>query len=152
MATTSAATVDAFMAEKTLAIAGVSRSGQKFGNSIMKELGAKGYTLLPVHPEADEIDGHPCARSLGELTQPVGGVIVVVKPEQAIQVVRDAHAAGIPRVWFQQGSQSNKAIEFCRQNGMEVVSKLCILMFAEPVESIHAFHRFLKRVFGTMPA
>lgn len=152
MATTSAATVAAFMSEKALAIAGVSRSGQKFGNSIMKELGAKGYTVYPVHPQADEIDGHACAHSLGELTQPVGGVIIVVKPEQAIHVVRDAHAAGIRRVWFQQGSQSNEAIEFCRQNGIDVVSQLCILMFAEPVESIHKFHRFLKRVFGTMPA
>jgi predicted CoA-binding protein len=43
-----------------------------------------------------------------------------------------SHRAGITKVWMQQGSQSDAAIEYCQQNGIEVVSKRCIMMFAEP--------------------
>jgi predicted CoA-binding protein len=152
MAASSAATARTFVSQKKLAIAGVSRSGKKFGNAIMKELASKGYEIFPVHPEAEVIDGRKCARSFADLSEPVGGVIVNVKPEQAISVVRGAHAAGITRVWLQQGAQSDEAIAFCGEHGMDVVSRQCILMFAEPVDSIHKFHRFFKRLFGGMPA
>ncbi len=36
-------------------------------------------------------------------------------------------------MWMQQGSQSDAALAFCGDNGIEAVSKRCILMFAEPV-------------------
>ena len=149
---TRAASVQAFLSQKKLAIVGASRSGQKFGNAIMNDLSARGYTLFPVHKEATMIGDRKCYPSLTELPEEVGGVIVVVKPEQTAQVVRDAHAAGIKRVWLQQGAQSDEAIAFCNENGMDVVSRECILMFAEPVESVHRFHRFFKRLFGKMPA
>lgn len=149
---TSAASVEAFVSQKKLAVVGASRSGQKMGNAILRELGAKGYTVYPVHPEADTINDAPAYRSFGELPEPVGGAIVCVKPEQTEGVVRDAKAAGIERVWLQQGAESPEAVAFCAENGVDAITKECILMFAEPVESIHKFHRFFKRLFGRMPA
>lgn len=148
----SAASVDAFVSQKKLALVGASRSGQKMGNAILRELGAKGYTVYPVHPEAATINGTPAFASFAELPEPVGGAIVCVKPEQTEQVVRDAKQAGIERVWLQQGAESAQAVAFCEENGIDAITKECILMFAEPVESIHKFHRFFKRLFGRMPA
>lgn len=148
----SAASVTAFVGERKLALVGASRSGQKMGNAILKELGEKGYTVHPVHPEAEYISDRKCYRSLSELPERVGGVIVVVKPDRATAVVREAADAGIPRVWLQQGAESDEALAICEQRGIDVVAKECILMFAEPVTSIHRFHRFFKRIFGRMPA
>lgn len=145
------ATVEDFVAQKTLALAGASRSGKKFGNSVMKELRAKGYTVHPVHPEAEEIDGVRCVPSLADLPEPVGGVVLTVKPHETEKLVREAHAAGIPRVWMQQGAQSDDAIAFCRDNGVDAVHGECILMFAGPVQGVHAFHRWLWKVFGKLP-
>lgn len=67
------ASVEDFVAQKTLALAGVSRSGKKFGNSLLKELCQKGYTVYPAHPEAKEIDGVPCVPSPTALPEPGGG-------------------------------------------------------------------------------
>ena len=146
-----AASVEAFVSQKRLALVGASRSGSKMGNVILRELTSKGYTVYPVHPEAQTINDAPAFASLGQLPEPVGGAIVCVKPERAEQVVREAKEAGIERVWLQQGGESQEAIAFCESNGVDAITKECILMFAEPVESIHRFHRFFKRLFGRMP-
>lgn len=147
-----ATSVQDFVRQKKLALVGASRSGQKFGNTILNELKGKGYTVYPIHPDAESISGDACYASFAALPEAVGGVIVSVKPERTSGVVRDAHEAGITRVWIQQGAESSDAIAYCEEQGVDVITGECFLMFAEPVESIHRFHRFVKRILGRMPA
>ena len=147
----SRATVSDFVAQKTLALAGISRNGQGFGNAVRRELTAKGYTVLLVHPEADVIEGQPCARSLRELAPKVGGVILVTPPAATSTLVREAAEAGIRRVWMQQGAESDAAIRFCQDAGLAVVHHHCILMFAEPVAWFHRLHRGILRIIGRLP-
>ncbi|MEJ2190369.1 MAG: CoA-binding protein [Acidobacteriota bacterium] len=97
----SQASIDEFLAHKTLAIAGVKRDGKGFGNSVLKDLTGKGYEVLPVHPNAEQVAGIPCSPSLAELPMQVGGVVLVVPPEQTEKLVRQAKEAGIQRVWMQ---------------------------------------------------
>ena len=77
--------------------------------------------------------------------------MIVVPPAQTEAVVRAAAEAGIKRVWMQQGSQSPEAIRFCEEHGISVVRRECILMFTEPVTSIHRVHRGLWRLLGKLP-
>jgi uncharacterized protein len=144
--------IDEFLAQKTLAIVGVSRSGKKFGNTILKDLTKLGYRLLPVHPEAAEVDGVRAYPSFAALPEPVGGVIVVVPPAQAERVVKEASAHGIRRVWLQQGAGSAEAIRFCQDNGMSVVDGQCVLMYPKPTTSwIHGAHRWVSDLIGRTP-
>lgn len=143
--------VDDFVAQRTLALVGMSRGGRKFGNAAYRELTAKGYTVRPVHPEAETIGGAPCWPSLAALPETPGGVLVVVPPAQAARVVEEAHAAGIPRVWLQQGAESPEAVRFAEVHGMRVVHGECILMFAEPVGWFHRVHRTVNRLLGRLP-
>lgn len=148
---TSMAAVQEFVACKRLALAGASRSGKKFGNTVLRELTAKGYEMLPVHPHAETIDGVHCWRRFADIPGAVGGVVVVVPPPEAARVVREALDAGITRVWLQQGSESEGAIAECLDRGALVVAGHCILMFAEPVRSFHRFHRTIWRLLGKLP-
>jgi uncharacterized protein len=148
---TSKADVDDFVAQRTLAVVGVSRQGKKFGNYAFKELTDRGYRVFPVHPLAETIEGERCYPSLHDLPHTVGGVLIVVSPNQTEQVVHDAAAAGIKRVWIQQGAASPQAIQFCQENGIREVHGECILMFAEPVKSVHGFHRFVLKLLGRLP-
>jgi predicted CoA-binding protein len=140
-----------FLAQKTLAIAGFSRDEKSFSANAAKELRAKGYRLLPVNPNAKSIGGETCYPNLASLPEKVGGVVVFTKPDQSESVVRDALAAGITRVWLQQGAQSNAAIALAKEKGMQVVAGKCIMMFVEPVTSIHSMHRWFAKVFGQLP-
>lgn len=148
---TSKETVEGFLAQKTLAVVGVSRGGKKFGNTILADLKAKGYEVYPVNPQAETIGGERCYPNLAALPKRPGGVVTVVPPAATQEVVREAKAAGISRVWMQQGSESQEAIRFCTENGIEVVHGECIMMFAEPVVSIHRFHRWIWKLFGRLP-
>ncbi|MDH7498701.1 MAG: CoA-binding protein, partial [Syntrophomonadaceae bacterium] len=148
---TSRAAVDAFIAGRTLAVAGASADPRKFGNLAYRELKKKGYRVLAVNPRGGKVDGDPVYRSLAELPLPVDGLLIVVPRRVAPEVVREAAVAGIRRVWLQQGADSTAALEACREAGLECVSGECILMFAPPVRSVHALHRLVWGWLGRLP-
>ena len=148
MAKNSRETIDRFLAQRKLALVGMSRGGRKFGNTIFRELTAKGYSRVPGASGGAEIGGERCWPRLADLPEPVGGVVIVVPPAQTERVVADAARAGVPRVWMQQGSESDAAVRACEAAGIEVVRGECILMFAEPAGAVHRFHRWLWRRAG----
>lgn len=142
--------IESFIAEKKLALAGASQGGKKFGNAIQKELQGKGYELFLIHPTAKEINGIVCYPDLSSLPEQVGGLVNVVQPEQTEKLVQQAYEAGVNKIWMQQGSASEKAIEYCRDKEMDVIHGECILMFAQP-QGLHKFHHLLWGLFGKLP-
>jgi predicted CoA-binding protein len=145
------AAVDAFLSQKSLAVAGVSNKKNKFGNIVYRELKGKGYRVFPVNPKLDEVEGDKCYHNLKELPESVGGVVIVVPPAETVKVVQDAIAAGISRVWLQQGAESKVAIALCKDNGIDVIYGHCILMFASPTAFVHRAHRGIWRLLGKLP-
>jgi uncharacterized protein len=143
--------IDGFVAQKTLAVVGISRDAQSFSGRAFQELKGKGYKLYPVNPNAETIAGEKCYPSVGALPEKVGGALLFTKPGVTEKVVREAAEAGIRRIWIQQGAQDEASIRYCMEQKLEAVSGQCILMFAEPVASFHSFHRWLKKLFGGMP-
>lgn len=141
-----------FVSQKRLALAGASRSGKKFGNVILRELKARGYDVVPVHPEADELEGLRSEKSLAALAGRVDGLVVVTPPAEAARLVGEAAAAGIRSVWLQQGAGSEEASRTARERGVALVSGHCLLMFLPEVRGIHRFHRGLWRLLGRLPA
>jgi uncharacterized protein len=147
----SKAAIEGFLSEKKIAVIGASRSSQKMGNIVLTELGPKGYELYPIHPEADSVGDVKSYRSYTDLPAPVNAAFIAVARDKSATAVQQAHEAGVGRVWIQQGADSPEAVDYCAEHGMEAVTHECILMYAEPVVSIHKFHRFFKRLFGRMP-
>jgi hypothetical protein len=80
----------------------------------------------------------------------VDGVLIVVPPTQTEKIVRAAGAAGIKRVWMQQGAESEAAIQFCKENGISEVHGECILMFAGSA-FFHKPHRWVWGLLGKLP-
>ena len=140
-----------FLAQRSLAVVGVSRSGKKFGNTAYRVLKAKGYQLFPVHPEAEVLEGDRCYPDFGALPEKVGGVLAVVPPVETERVVQEMATARIPRIWMQQGAESENAIWLCEEHGISVVAGECILMFAEPTGFGHKLHRWIWRLLGKLP-
>jgi len=147
----SAKAIEAFLDNPSLAVVGVSRSGKKFGNWACRVLRAQGYRVYPVHWGAPIIDGVRCSARLSDVPERVNAVLVVVPPEHAIDVVREAAAAGIRHVWLQQGAESPDALRLGAELGLSVIAGECILMFARPT-GIHRVHHWLRRVTHRLPA
>jgi len=137
-----------FLQSKRIAILGVSRAGNKFGNSVNSEMKMKGYQTVIIHPEATEIDGQKCLPSITSAKDQIDAVIINVKPTQAVKAFREAVAVGITKIWVQQGAESPELISAAKELGVTPVTGKCIFMYAEPVGSLHGFHRFFAKVFG----
>lgn len=144
------AEITAFLNQKSLAIVGVSRSEKKFSNVIYRVLKSKGYQVFAVNPHASIIGGETCYTDIQSIPQKIGGIVIVVSPDQTDQIVKDAITVGIKNVWIQQGAESPVAIDLCKQSGVNVIQKQCILMYAEP-NAIHKCHRFLWKLLGKLP-
>jgi len=142
--------IERFIAQPTIAVIGVSRSGKKFGNVASRELRAHGYRVFVIHPDADSIDGAPCYRSCRNLPERVQAALVVVPPARAIDAIRDAAGAGIRQVWLQQGAESPEVLRMCDQLKLETIAGECILMFAQPT-GFHRAHRWLRGLCRMLP-
>lgn len=144
-------TVEEFIAQPVLAVVGVSRNGQKFGNLAYRELKQRGYKLYPIHPVAETIEGDKAYASLKRLPEAVGGALIVLPAEQTEKVVQEAAEAGIHKVWIQQGAESEAAIRFCEENGIAAVHGHCIMMFMKNAAWYHGIHRWVLGVTGQLP-
>lgn len=135
--------IDEFLTNHRLALVRSSPSSPIRGAKIDEELGGKGYEVAVVY--LDESVPEP---RLADLRGQAEGVIIAVPQDQCEQAVREAIEAKIPRAWLQRGCESKSAIALCEQEGIPVVHGECVLMYAEPVKSFHAFHRWLWKALG----
>lgn len=137
-----------FIKSKRFAVVGVSRNERKFGNTIYKELKDLGYVAYGVNPSIETIHGEKCYPSISALRGQVDAAVVCVKPDKVEQVLRDATEAGVRQVWLQQGAGSRHAVDVAKSLGLNVVDGKCILLYADPVRSVHSFHRFFVKLLG----
>lgn len=140
-----------FLDQKNIAVAGVSRTKHKFGNTIFKELEKKGYNLYPVNPNLEEFEGKKCFKNIESLPAEVTGIVINTKPAVTGMLIKEAEAKGIQNIWLQQGSADKTVKTSIENSKSNIISGQCILMFNEPVKGVHGFHRWLKKSFGKFP-
>ncbi len=140
--------IEQFIQAKKIAVVGVSRTKGKFGTAIYDELKTRGFEVYGVNPHMEQIGSDRCYASLSELAGVVDAAVICLRPPSAAQALRDASAAGIQKLWLQQGSQSIETDKTARELGLSPVTGKCILMYAGEVKSIHGFHKFIAKVLG----
>ncbi|MCW4026385.1 MAG: CoA-binding protein [Candidatus Bathyarchaeota archaeon] len=114
--------------KNVIAVVGASRDPEKYGHRVYEDLKEAGYAVYPVNPNASEILGDRCYPDLKSLPVKPDVVNVVVPPEVTDEVVKSCKELGITNVWMQPGSESEKAIEYCEANGIDVVYGVCIMV------------------------
>ncbi len=143
--------IDLFLQQPQIAVVGVSRNKNKFGNSVYKTLKKKGINVLPVNPHLTDFDGDKCFSSIETLPPDVKALFVNTPPESTIKIVESAYKKGIQHMWLQQGSTDNDVIQYLEGKEINYVADRCIMMFAQPVGSFHGIHRFLSKITGNFP-
>jgi len=140
--------VQEFLAEKRIAVVGVSRT-RGFGNIAWHELSRKGYQVFPVNAGADEVEGQRCWRRLADVPGPPRAVLAVVPPAETEKLVGECARLGVKHLWMQQGSESEAAIRAAESAGMKVVHHACVLMYAAP-SGVHRWHAGWRRLIGRL--
>lgn len=147
-----------FLAQKRIAVAGVSRdnSHHPAGNLIYRRLKKTGHEVFAVNPNMQSFEGDRCYPDLRSIPGGIDGVVIITRPETTEQIVRDCDTAGVRRVWMHQSmakgsSVSPAAVEFCRQHDISVIAGACPMMFGEGVDFGHTCMRWMMKLTGGLP-
>jgi uncharacterized protein len=142
---TATMTTDEFLSHKKLALVRLSAQTPVMGAKINEELAPKGYEVSVVYLNAAESDA-----TIDDVKDVVEGAIIAVPKNKCEAAVKEAIEAGIPRLWLQAGCDSKEAVALADEKGVPVIHGACVLMYAQPVQSIHSFHRRVWKVFGLL--
>jgi predicted CoA-binding protein len=135
-----------FLSKKRVAVTGVSRTPKTHGsNTVYKRLRKRGYEVFAVNPNATEVEGDPCYRSLSSIPGGVDAVVIGTRPERAEEAVRECADLGIKHVWMHWGaggsSVSKAATDYGREHGIAVIDGGCPLMFGPTADFGHKVMR-----------
>ena len=148
-------TIEDFLAQKRIAMAGISRDPENFSVKLFEELCRRGYDVVPVNPNVAEVQGRRCFARVQDIQPPVEAALLMTSPEATETVVNDCAEADVRRVWMYRaagkGAVSAKAVAFCRERGIEVVPGQCPFMFLPDTAGIHRFHGFVRKITGRYP-
>src|SRR5215470_3173065 len=98
------AKVNDFLAQKRIAVAGVSRNNSHHpaANLIYRRLKKTGHEVFAVNPHMQTFEGDRCYPDLRSIPGSVDGVVIVTRPKVTEKIVHDCSEGGIGRVWMHQ--------------------------------------------------
>ena len=147
-----------FLAQKRIAVAGVSRnqSHHPVGNLIYQRLKKTGHDVFPVNPNMQTFEGDRCYPDLKSIPGGVDGVVIITRPEVTERIVHDCDQAGVRRVWMHQSlakgsSVSPKAVDYCHQHEISVIAGACPMMYGDSVDVGHTCMRWILQFTGGLP-
>jgi predicted CoA-binding protein len=140
----------AFLANRRIAVTGVSRTPQGHGaNTVYKRLRDRGYEVFAVNPNADRVEGVQSYHDLKSIPGGVDAVVIATAPDKAEGTMRECAELGVKQVWMHRsygpGSVSDTATAYGREHGIMVIDGGCPLMFDPTADFGHKIMRVIYR-------
>jgi uncharacterized protein len=150
-----------FLAQKKIAVVGVSDKRETGCNMSYKKFKQSGHQVYAVNPRITTFEGDPCYPDLKSLPEKPEAVFILASPKVTDLIVQQCVDLGIKRVWMHcmmgtkaglatsMSSVSEEAVKMCRENGITVIPGSCPNQFIKP-DIGHAMMRGMFRAFGFM--
>lgn len=142
--------IENFTSDKRFAYVGVPADEKKFGAVLFRDLLKAGYDLLPVNPKLEEAQGRKCYKNVADLPDDVKKLFVITPKSVSASIAEDAAQKGITQIWMQQGAADEETVELAKSKGMTVIHDECLYMYTQAT-GIHGFHKWLRKVFNSLP-
>jgi predicted CoA-binding protein len=148
-----------FLAQKQIAVVGVSDKRETGCNAAYRRFKAAGYAVSPVNPHLSSFEGDACYPDLKSIPVKPDGVFILTNPKVTEGIVRECVDLGIQRVWMHcllgtkpglgtgTTSVSADAVRMCRENGITVIPGACPNQFLKP-DIGHSLMRVMFRTIG----
>lgn len=153
--------VQDFLAQKKIAVVGVSDKRDTGCNLAYKKFKENGYQVYAVNPRISTYDGDVCYADLKSIPVKPDAVFILANPKITEQIVNQCVDLGIKHVWMHcmmgtkpglaagMTSVSQSAVEICKANGIAVIPGSCPNQFLKP-DFGHGMMRGMWRMFGFM--
>ncbi len=153
--------VQDFLAQKRIAVVGVSDKRETGCNANYQRFKSTGYQVYAINPHLQTFKGDPCYPNLKSLPEKPDGVFILANPRITDQIVAECVELGVKHVWMHcmmgtkpglapgASSVSAQAVEVCQKNGIAVIPGACPNQFLKP-DFGHAMMRGLWRLVGNL--
>jgi predicted CoA-binding protein len=116
---------------KVVAVIGASSDRAKFGNKAVRAFANQGYTVVPIHPREEEIEGLKAYKSVLEVPGPIDMATMYLAPAIGMRVIEEVARKGIKEVWLNPGADSHELAERARELGLRTVVACSIMGVGE---------------------
>ncbi|MBI3161495.1 MAG: CoA-binding protein [Chloroflexi bacterium] len=153
--------VQDFLAQKRIAVVGVSDKRETGCNAAYKNFKDAGYEVFAVNPRLASFQGEACYPDLASLPSKPDAVFILANPSVTDKVVSQCVDLGVKHVWMHcmmgtnpglaagMTSVSQSAVDVCKANGIAVIPGSCPNQFLNP-DGGHKFMRGMWKLFGFM--
>lgn len=129
--------VQDFLAQKKIAVVGVSDKRETGCNLAYRKFKETGYAVSAVNPRLTSFEDDPCYPDLNSIPEKPDAVFILTNPKITEQVVEQCVDLGIQRVWMHclmgtkpglaagMTSVSQEAVRMCHENGITVIPGSC---------------------------
>lgn len=114
--------------ETTIAVVGANDDPAKYGSKIYRDLKAKGFTVYPVNPNRDTVDGDRAYATIEDLPGQPTILNFVVPPRRTLRILRKARELGLMNAWVQPGAESPEVVEYLESEGFNHLAGACIMV------------------------
>lgn len=80
-----------------------------------------------MNPKKTEIDGQKVYSDIELIEERLDAVSFIVNPKIGYEILKKADKKNVKIVWFQPGAESEKIIEYCKENGIDCIYNACVL-------------------------
>ncbi|MDH4228260.1 MAG: CoA-binding protein [Nitrospirota bacterium] len=115
------------MSQKSIAIIGASSNRSKYGNKAVRAWKQAGYTVYPINPKDDTIEGLKVYRSVSDLPEPPDYANLYVAPAIGIKLLEEIAKKGIKEVFANPGADSEEMVERGNELGITVMRACSIV-------------------------
>jgi predicted CoA-binding protein len=153
--------VQDFLAQKKVAVVGVSDKRETGCTLAYTKFKENGYQVYAVSPHITAFHGDPCYADLKSIPEKVDAVFILASPKVTDEIVEQCVELGVKHVWMHcmmgtkpglaasGTSVSQDAVAKCKANGIAVIPGACPNQFLK-ADFGHAMMRGLWRMFGFM--
>ncbi|MEW6405573.1 MAG: CoA-binding protein, partial [Chloroflexota bacterium] len=133
-----------FLAQKRIAIVGVSDKRDTGCNLAYDKFKSTGYQVYAVNPRISTFKGETCYPDLKSIPEKPDAVFILTNPKVTEEIVQQCVDLGIKHVWMHcmmgtkpglaagMTSVSQTAVEACKANGIAVIPGSCPNQFLQP--------------------
>lgn len=115
----------------TVAILGASPDRSKFGNKAVRAYVRQGWTVYPVHPKADVVEGLKAYRTVRDLPGPVDRVLIYLPPEVGMSLLPDLAKLPPTEIFVNPGAESDALIARAQELGLDPIQACAIVDVGE---------------------
>ena len=116
---------------KVVAVIGASGDRRKFGNRAVRAFVRRGYTVIPINPHEDRIEGLQVYKTILDVPGPIDMASFYLPPDIGEQVIDDVARKGVGEVWLNPGSESERLIRRAKELRIEPIVACSIVSIGE---------------------